>query len=152
MVKWGTTVGGNGGTEFEIFNGNTPVEQLDVWYGTGSGPAEQYTILKGIQVRWAGGKNSRPVGSCPPGEQQSILHTSFDFECNGNDPLNWMDIYGSTSRVDSLRLVTQDESDYFEAGGIGGTKSTQPAQGRKLCGFYGRAGQDIDQLGPIFSD
>ncbi|KAJ5471442.1 hypothetical protein N7530_008799 [Penicillium desertorum] len=67
-------------------------------------------------------------------------------------PLDWMDLYGSTSRADSLRLVTCDEHDYFEAGGIGGTKSIQPAEGRKLYGFYGRAGHDIDQLGAIFSD
>jgi hypothetical protein len=151
MVKKGTPVGGNGGTEFELSRGNTPVEQLDVWYGSGSAPAEQYTILKGIKVKWADGKTGQ-AGSCLPEKQQRILHTSFDFERNGNDPLDWMDIYGSTSRADSLRLVTHDESDYFEVGGTGGTQSIQPAQGRKLCGFFGRAGEDIDQLGAIFSD
>lgn len=152
MVKKGPTVGGKGGAPFELLDGNTPVEQVDVWYGSGSAPVEQYTILKGIQVKWAGGKPSPPVGSCPQGEQERILHTSFDFEHNGNDPLDWMDIYGSASRADSLRLVTRQDKDFFEAGGIGGTKSSQPAPGRKLCGFYGRAGHDIDQLGAIFSD
>jgi hypothetical protein len=80
------------------------------------------------------------------------MHTSFDFERNGDGPLDWMDIYGSSGRADSLRLVTQDETDYFEAGGIGGDKCIQPAHGRKLFGFYGRAEGDIDQLGAIFSD
>ncbi|KAJ6089233.1 hypothetical protein N7467_004449 [Penicillium canescens] len=152
MVKKGTAVGGNGGSKFELSCGNTPVEQLDVWYGSGSGvDVEKYTVLKGIEVKWADGKTGH-AGSCPSQEQQRILHTSFDFERNGNDPLNWMDIYGSTSRADSLRLVTHDENDYFEAGGIGGTQSIQPAQGRTLCGFFGRAGDDIDQLGAIFND
>ncbi|KAJ5471269.1 hypothetical protein N7530_008626 [Penicillium desertorum] len=153
MVKKGTAVGGNGGGPFELSHGNTPVEQVDVWYGSGSGaPVEKYTVLKGIRVRWAGGDLSRPAGSCPQGEQERILHTSFDFDRNGNDPLDWMDIYGSASRADSLRLVTRREKDYFEAGGIGGTKTAQHGEGRKLCGFYGRAGDDIDQLGAIFSD
>ena len=151
MVEYGPTVGGNGGSDFRLLDGNTPVEQLDLWYGSGSAPVQQYTVLKGIKVKWPDGKIER-AGTCPSEEQDRILHTSFDFEKNGNDPLNWMDLYGSTSRADSLRLVTQDESDYFEAGGIGGTKCVQPAQGRKLCGFYGKAGEDIHQLGAIFTD
>lgn len=61
-----------------------------------------------------------------------------------------MDIYGSASRVDSLRLVTKDEMDHFEAGGVGGDKCAQPANGRKLYGLYGRAGDDIDKLGAVF--
>jgi hypothetical protein len=151
MVKKGDPVGGEGGGAFEIYR-DKPVEQLDVWYGAGSGPEfDKFTVLKGIKVRWAGGESSA-VGSCPPDETQRILHTSFDFERNGNDPLDWMDIYGSTGRVDSLRLVTQDERDYFEAGGIGGDKKFQPANGRKLYGFFGRAGDDIDKLGAVFSD
>jgi hypothetical protein len=151
MVLEGDTVGGTGGSPFRLFNGDTPVEQLDVWYGKGSPSAEQYTVLKGIKVRWADNTISRPAGSCPEEEQKEILHTSFDFEDNGNDPLEWMDIYASTSRVDSLRLVTRNEKDYFEAGGVGGTKSAQHAHGRKLYGFQGQAGSDIDRLGAIFS-
>ncbi|OGE47383.1 hypothetical protein PENARI_c046G11472 [Penicillium arizonense] len=151
MVQKGPAVGGDGGSPFDLLNGNRPVEQLDVWYGSGSGDADRYIVLKGIKVRWPDGKTGQ-VGSCPPGDQPSPLHTSFDFERNGNDPLDWMDIYGSTGRADSLRLVTHDETDYFEAGGIGGGKCIQPAQGRKLYGFYGRAGFDIDKLGAYFSD
>ncbi|KAJ5941831.1 hypothetical protein N7516_001999 [Penicillium verrucosum] len=151
MVKKGPTVGGNGGSEFNLWSNDTPVAQLDVWYGRGSGVEfEKYTVLKGIKVRWAD-NDVDLVGSCPP-EQQDPLHTSFDFENYGDDPLEWMDIYGSTGRADSLRLVTRDEKDFFEAGGTGGGKCTQPAQGRKLYGFYGRAGYDIDQLGAVFSD
>ena len=115
------------------------------------GDFERYTILRGIKVKWAD-DDWDGAGYCPPEEEQRILHTSFDFERNGNDPLDWMDIYGSTGRADSLRLVTQHEKDYFEAGGIGGDKGIQPAYGRKLYGFYGRAGNDIDQLGAIFND
>lgn len=151
MVKKGPSVGGNDGGSFELLDGNTPVEQVDVWYGQGTRPADQYTILKGIAVKWADGKTGH-AGYCPPGEQERILHTSFDFEHNGNDPLDWMDLYGSNSRADSLRLVTREEKDFFEAGGFGGTKCPQPAHGRKLYGFYGKAGDDIYQLGSIFSD
>jgi hypothetical protein len=48
--------------------------------------------------------------------------------------------------------VTHDEKEHFEPGGIGGTKCVQPADGRMLYGFYGRAGNDIDKLGAVFSD
>ncbi|GAM33467.1 hypothetical protein EIK77_007571 [Talaromyces pinophilus] len=150
MVTKGDEVGGDGGTEFTLLKNNRPVEQLDVWYGKGSGPAEPYTILRGIEVRWSDGSTGH-AGYCPKDEQDRILHTSFDFEDKGQDPLDWLDIYASTSRVDSLRLVTQNEGDYFEAGGIGGDKSSQPAHGRKLCGFQGRAASDIDKLGAIFT-
>ncbi|KAJ6118184.1 hypothetical protein N7471_014061 [Penicillium samsonianum] len=149
MVMPTTPVGGNGGAPFKLSNGNIPVEQLDVWYGSGSGvDVEKYTILRGIRVKWADGKYDA-AGFCPSQEQDRVLHTSFDFENHGKDPLDWMDIYASTSRVDSLRLVTHNETDYFEAGGIGGTKSVQPAKGRTLYGFEGRAGWDIDKLGAI---
>lgn len=157
MVKKGDPIGGNGGDEFDLFR-DMPVKQLDVWYGRGSGDGfEKYTVLRGIRVKWADDEQG-DAGFCPPGEQQRILHTSFDFERNGNDPLDWMDIYGSNGstvaagRADSLRLVTRRERDYFEAGGIGGDKRIQPADGRKLYGFYGRAKNDIDQLGAVFND
>ncbi|KAF7589392.1 hypothetical protein BBP40_004335 [Aspergillus hancockii] len=150
MVRKGPTIGGNGGAAFELWRENKPVEQLDVWYGAGSGDFNKYTILKGIKVRWAG-ENPGQAGYCPEQDEDRILHTSFDFE-HGNDPLKWMDIYGSTGRADSLRLVTQEERDYFEAGGIGGDKCIQPANRRKLHGFYGRAGDDIDKLGAVFND
>ncbi|KAH2009012.1 hypothetical protein KXV97_001566 [Aspergillus fumigatus] len=152
MVKKGPTTGGNGGSEFNLYSRDEPVEQLDIWYGLGTGPDfDKYTVLKGLRVRWAGGGQDQ-VGDCFDDEQDRILHTSFDFERYGNDPLDWMDLYGSTGRVDSLRLVTHDEKDHFEAGGIGGTKCIQPAGGRTLYGFYGRAGHDIDKLGAVFSD
>ncbi|KAG2417441.1 hypothetical protein HFD88_008660 [Aspergillus terreus] len=152
MVKKGRAAGGQGGTPFELRR-DKPIEQLDVWYGAGHGPdVDKFTVLKGLQVRWAGGEYSDAVGTCPPDEEERILHTSFDFERGGDDPLEWMDIYASTARVDSLRLVTQDERDHFEAGGTGGDKQVQPAHGRKLYGFYGRADADIDQLGAIFGD
>ncbi|EAW19517.1 uncharacterized protein NFIA_025910 [Aspergillus fischeri NRRL 181] len=129
MVNCGPTIGGNGGSEFKSFR-ERPVEQLDVWYGNGSGDDfNKYTILRGIKIRWAGGEQSRDIGHCPEKEERGVLHTSFDFERNGNDPLEWMDIYGSASRVDSLRLVTKDEKDHFEAGGVGGDKCVQPANG-----------------------
>jgi hypothetical protein len=160
MVKKGEPVGGNGGDAFDLFR-DQPVKQLDVWYGRGSGDGfEEYTVLRGIRVKWADDEED-DVGFCPPGEMQRILHTSFDFERNGNDPLDRMDIYGSTGpsgpsgptgRANSLRLVTRRERDYFEAGGIGGDKRIQPADGRKLYGFYGRAKNDIDQLGAVFND
>jgi hypothetical protein len=153
MVKKGTATGGDGGSPFEIYRDTEPVKQLDVWYGKGSGPdVDKYTVLRGIRVWWAGGGRPAEAGYCPNDEKYDPMHTSFDFERNGNDPLDWMDIYGSTGRVDSLRLVTQDERDHFEAGGIGGTKCVQPAKGRKLHGFYGKAGGDIDKLGGVFSD
>lgn len=148
MVSRGDEVGGNGGDPFTLEK-NRPVKQLDVWYGQGSGPAQPYTILRGIKVHWSDNTDGQ-AGYCPPDEQDRVLHTSFDFENNGNDPLNWLEIYASTSRVDSLRLVTEDEEDYFEAGGVGGTKFIQPARGKKLCGFKGRAASDIDKLGASF--
>ena len=126
------------------------MEQLDVWYGSGSGEFDKYTVLRGIKVRWSDGHEGC-AGYCPKDEQERVLHTSFDFENNGNDPLEWMDIYGSTGRADSLRLVTENEKDYFEAGGTGGDKYIQPAHGRKLYGFSGRAGDDIDMLAAVFS-
>jgi hypothetical protein len=150
MVTKGKEVGGGGGQPFTLLNDDKPVEQLDAWYGKGSGPAEPYTILRGIKVKWSDGKECH-AGYCPSDEQDRVLHTSFDFANSGNDPLDWLKIYASTSRVDSLRLVTQQERDYFEAGGIGGDKSIQPAHGRKLCGFEGRAESDIDMLGAIFT-
>lgn len=150
MVKFGPTVGGNGGAEFKSFR-ERPVEQLDVWYGNGTGDnVNKYTILRGLRIRWAGGEQSRPIGYCPDEEEARVLHTSFDSERNGDDLLESMDIYGSASRVDSLRLVTKDEMDHFEAGGVGGDKCAQPADGRKLYGLYGRAGDDIDKLGAVF--
>ncbi|KAL2827348.1 hypothetical protein BDW59DRAFT_160314 [Aspergillus cavernicola] len=156
MVVKGPTIGGNDGSAFELWRENKPVEQLDIWYGPGTGDNfKQYTILKGIKVRWAGDKHGQEeghAGYCPNEDKERILHTSFDFESNGNDPLEWMDIYGSTGRADSLRLVTHNERDYFEAGGIGGEKRVQPAGGRKLHGFYGKAGDDIDQLGGVFNN
>ncbi|GIJ84900.1 hypothetical protein Asppvi_003751 [Aspergillus pseudoviridinutans] len=149
MVKKGPTTGGNGGSEFNLYSRDEPVEQLDVWYGQGTPPDfDKFTVLRGLKVRWAGDGDDQ-AGCCPDDEQERILHTSYDF---GNDSLDWMDIYGSTGRVDSLRLVTHNEKDHFEAGGIGGTKCGQPAGGRKLYGFYGRAEKDIDKLGAVFSD
>jgi hypothetical protein len=127
------------------------VEQLDAWYGKGTDPFNEFTILRGIKIRWAGGEESPMIGHCPGDNETGVLHTSFDFENNGYDTLEWMDIYGSTGRVDSLRLVTRNERDYFEVGGVGGDKCVQrPAHGRNLHGLYGRAGSDIDKLGGIF--
>lgn len=149
MVKMGPTVGGNGGGTFDLWRDNKPVEQLDVWYGRGSGDFEKDIVLKGIKVRWAKDEQGRvelgQAGSCPPKEEQSILHTNFDF-ISGNEPIYWMYIYGSTGRAHSLRigthdLVTREDRDYFEVGGIGGDQCIQPAYGRKLYGFYGRAGE-----------
>jgi hypothetical protein len=152
MVKKGPTTGGNGGSEFNLYSRDEPVKQLDVWYGHGSGPDfDKFIVLRGLKVRWAEGGQDQ-IGYCPDDEQYDPMHTCFDFERNGDDPLDWMDIYGSTGRVDSLRLATQDERDHFEAGGIGGTKCVQPAHGRRLYGFYGKAGHDIDKLGAVFSD
>ncbi|KFZ03759.1 hypothetical protein V502_10682 [Pseudogymnoascus sp. VKM F-4520 (FW-2644)] len=159
MIEKGRTVGGNGGGTFDLWRDNKPVEQLDVWYSRGSGDFEKDIILKGIKVRWAkdeqGHVEQGQAGSCLLKEEQSIVHTSFDFA--ENEPLYWMNIYGSTGRVDSLRFATHDvvahdERGYFEAGGIGGDQYIQPVDWRKLPGFYGRAGEDIDQLGAVFSD
>lgn len=163
MVIKGPTVGGNGGGTFDLWRDNKPVEQLDVWYGRGSGDFEKDIVLKGIKVRWAkdeqGHVEQGQVGSSPPKEEQSILHTSFDLEeaSSGNEPIYWMNIYGSTGRADSLRFathdaLTHDERGFFEVGGVGGDQCIQPVNWRKLHGFYGRAGEDIDQLGAVFSD
>lgn len=163
MVHMGPAVGGNGGGTFDLWRDNKPVEQLDVWYGRGSGEFEKDIVLKGIKVRWAkdeqGNIESGLAGSCPPKEEQGILHTNFtnlNF-ISGNQPIYWMYIYGSSGRAHSLRIGTHDRAtledrDYFEAGGIGGDQSIQPAYGKMLYGFYGRAGEDIDQLGAVFND
>ncbi|KAJ5675626.1 hypothetical protein N7462_008523 [Penicillium macrosclerotiorum] len=159
MVKMGPAVGGNGGETFNLWR-DKPVEQLDVWYGKGSDDLEKDIVLKGIKIRWAtdgqGHVELGQAGYCPPKEEQNILHTNFNF-ISGNEPLYWMYIYGSTGRAHSLRigthdLVTREDRDFFEVGGIGGDQCIQPAYGRKLYGFYGRAGEDIDQLGAVFDD
>ncbi|KAL2833571.1 Jacalin-like lectin domain-containing protein [Aspergillus pseudoustus] len=152
MVQKGPTVGGNGGSPFEIFR-DQPVQQVDLWYGRGSGDNfKQFTVLKGIEVRWPGVAEPGRAGFRPNDKNHDVLHTSFDFENNGNEKLEWMDIFGSAGRVDSLRFMTdrQHEGDYFAAGGVGGSICVQPAVGRKLCGFFGRAGDDIDKLGAVF--
>ncbi|KFY00913.1 hypothetical protein V495_07099 [Pseudogymnoascus sp. VKM F-4514 (FW-929)] len=158
MVIKGPTVGGNGGRTFDLWRDSKPVEQLDVWYGKGSGDFEKDIVLKGIKVRWAkdeqGNVEQGQVGSCPPKEEQSMLHTSFSA---GNEPIYWMNIYGSAGRANSLRLathdaLTHDERGHFEVGGIGGDQCIQPVEWRNLHGFYGRAGEDIDQLGAVFND
>jgi Jacalin-like lectin domain len=151
MVEKGPEVGGNGGTQFEISR-DQPVHQLDVWYGKGSGGFKEYTVLKGIEVRWADDVKPYGAGSRPGEDNHDLLHTSFDFKNGGHEKLEWMDIFGSTGRVDSLRFLTerQREGDFFAAGGAGGRICVQPAGGRKLCGFYGRAADDIDKLGAIF--
>ncbi|KAF4170832.1 hypothetical protein CNMCM8694_005645 [Aspergillus lentulus] len=134
MVQRGPTIGGDGGGPFEFFRDDQPVEQVDLWYGRGSGEDfKQFTVLKGIEVHWADG-SCDGAGSRPNEDNHDILHTSFDFENNGDEKLQWMDIYGSAGRVDSLRFMTDrhHEGDYFAAGGVGGGIRVQPAVGRKL--------------------
>ncbi|KAK1139844.1 hypothetical protein N8T08_011089 [Aspergillus melleus] len=153
MVHLGPAIGGEGGGEFNLYR-DKPVKQLDVWYGSGSGDQfKQYTVLKGIELRWNGDENPARTGSTPSDTNQSLLHTSFDFENDGHEDLEWMDIWGSAGRVDSLRFLTErkKEGDYFAAGGVGGGKRIQPAHDRELCGFYGRSGDDIDKLGAVFN-
>ncbi|KAJ5453400.1 uncharacterized protein N7458_004356 [Penicillium daleae] len=87
MVQMGPIVSGNGGEKFNLWRDNKPVEQLDVWYGRGSGDFEKDIVLKGIKVRWAKDEQGHvelgQAGSCPLKEEQSILHTNFDFN-SGN--------------------------------------------------------------------
>lgn len=153
MVHQGPTTGGEGGGEFNLYSRDKPVKQLDLWYGRGSGEFNQYTVLKGIELRWDGIEKPEGTGSRPDDNNHDLLHTSFDFENDGHENLEWMDLYGSAGRVDSLRFMTerQKEGDYFAAGGVGGSICVQPARGRELYGFYGRSGDDIDKLGAVFN-
>ncbi|KAL2802004.1 hypothetical protein BJX63DRAFT_416061 [Aspergillus granulosus] len=145
MVLDGQAAGGNQGNDFRLMR-NEPVTKLDLWWGSGSSDAQNYTVLKGIKVHWHSG--SEATGTTPEHEQERILHTSYTFSNGGREPLEWMDIYGH-GRVDSIRFVTKDK-DFFTVGGIGGQKTIQPAKNKLLYGFYGKSHSDIVQLGAIF--
>ena len=80
MIEKGRAVGGNGGGTFDLWRDNKPVDQLDVWYGRGSGDFEKEIVLKGIKVRWAkdeqGHVEEGHAGSCP---KRRAEHNAYQF-------------------------------------------------------------------------
>ncbi|KAM3432872.1 hypothetical protein NHJ13734_006685 [Beauveria thailandica] len=130
-------VGGTGGRPFSLFKQGHTVKTVRTWTGVRSGKGRE-TVIKGLQVVWSDGSESRKVGEGTQNRQQ------FDLEDYSVKAMTFYTGY----RVDRIYIKRRDDA--FSAGGNGGTPTEQDVGNGTLLGFNGHAAEDIDRLGSTF--
>ncbi|KAK2742903.1 S-glutathionyl-(chloro)hydroquinone reductase [Myotisia sp. PD_48] len=140
-------VGGTGGQPFELYDPDHRVNAIDVWSGNGESGASRFTVLKGLNITWEGGRNEFRGN-------RAGTHTQFTF---GDDNVSAMELYaghsGPDGRCDSIRFAL-DEPGHprFATGGDGGLRNDEQVGNHELIGFVGAAEGDIDRLGATGND
>ncbi|KAM3500147.1 hypothetical protein MY10362_006666 [Beauveria mimosiformis] len=109
-------------------------KQFTVWSGEGSGDAEGFMVIKGIEIEWFNGEKKSVYNHPEPGDTKSSFEFGEDDKCLWSLRAGW--------RIVRFEINT-DMGRTWAFGGTSGELYSNVAHGR-LIGFDLSAGWEVD--------